>query len=211
MQILCIMTVIIIFIFISIFFFIPLVIDIKVFQYKKRYRISVVFKILFKIIKHKIEIPIVHFTIKDSKLFLFKIQINIKKFSKRDKRQITLQELKKNIERFHSYLHSYFHVSQYILKKFSVHQFVWITELGTGNAAVTGTLSGILWMIKGSILSVIKNNIKAKERTVKIVPHFNNEIFQTTLHCIISIKIGYIIIASIKTFYIFFLKCIKRW
>ena len=74
------------------------------------------------------------------------------------------------------------------------------------DAAVTGVISGILWAIKGQLITLLRNNMCCKQTNLTVVPYFNKQVFKTTLHCIIKVKIGYIIIAGIKFGYTFLIK-----
>lgn len=93
-----------------------------------------------------------------------------------------------------------------LLQKIHMKNFRWTTEIGSSDAAVTGILTGMLWIIKGQFFSFIKEIFRIEDVFINIKPYFNKLIFKTELFCIISIKIGHIINVGIKIAYILILK-----
>ena len=92
------------------------------------------------------------------------------------------------------------------LNKLKFHCLHWTTDIGIKDAAVTGMLSGFLWIIKGHLISFLNNNVVCRNMSLAINPFFNKDIIRMHLDCIIGIKIGYIITASIKTAFLIITK-----
>lgn len=83
--------------------------------------------------------------------------------------------------------------------KINLYEFCWKTEFGTGNAAHTGILTGIIWSIKGVIVSSLGSRMnKFSGIQIKVNPVFNKRTFKTRLRCIFSVKLGNIILATLK-------------
>lgn len=81
----------------------------------------------------------------------------------------------------------------------------WITKIGLQDASITGMLTGIIWAIQSVILGNLSHLILLKTiPTIEVYPLFNNEYFESELHCIISFRIGHVILAGIQVFYLLF-------
>ncbi|QXM06070.1 DUF2953 domain-containing protein [Crassaminicella indica] len=202
---------IMIFAFFMILFFISVIIDIRILKDNKDDKIILEFKTLFSLVKYKMEIPFLDLAMKKNGSPFLKMSSEIKKGQidesiDEKKSIISLDEMKKINNKIKRFYHSYHNVIQYMLSKIKISDFLWITEFGMKDAAITGMISGIFWAVKGYIISILRNNMNCNKTTLNIVPIFNREVFKTTLHCIIKVKIGYIIIAGIKYGYTFLIK-----
>lgn len=169
-------------------------------------------KTLFGLFKYKIEIPFVDLDMKNNGIPFLKLNTEVEKnedeLIQENKTIVTFEEMKKTVRKVKYYLKHYDSAIEYVFEKMKISDFLWITEFGIGNAAVTGLLSGILWSVKSQLITIMRNNITCNKVTLNVIPKFNKESFKTTIHCIISTKIGYIIIAAIKFGYTFIR---KRW
>ena len=75
----------------------------------------------------------------------------------------------------------------------------WHSVIGVGNAALTGTLTGALWSVKGGVLGVISNYMRLKDMpNLSITPSFQKAYSQTQLSCMIQFRIGYAMVAGLK-------------
>lgn len=123
---------------------------------------------------------------------------NISKFQKIDKqfgikknRYFFLKELK--------------NITLYFFKKTSMTNCEWVTKIGLQDASISGTLTGMIWAIKTVILGSISHLVLLKTiPTIEVYPLFNNDSFESEIHCIISFRIGHVIVAGIQIFYLFF-------
>ncbi len=109
-----------------------------------------------------------------------------------------------NTKKYYNALYPPIH--DFLTKQIKIKDFKWITHMGCNDAGATALLSGVLWMIKGKIVSFLKNIFVSDNTKINIVPIFNNSVFKTDLTCIIHIKIGYIITTLIKIAYLLILK-----
>lgn len=87
------------------------------------------------------------------------------------------------------------------LNKVTIKQFEWHSLIGLGDAAHTGTFTGALWTVKGSLLGLVSHYVKMKKMPeVSITPHFQLATVQTQLKCMIQFRIGHAMLAGIKLF-----------
>lgn len=69
----------------------------------------------------------------------------------------------------------------------------------TGEAALTGWTAGAAWWLVSSVLSILNNRIVFLHKPhVQIKPVFGPRLFDFYLHCIFRIRLGHIIVRSIK-------------
>ncbi|MDL4841339.1 DUF2953 domain-containing protein [Aquibacillus rhizosphaerae] len=85
------------------------------------------------------------------------------------------------------------------LSKVNIHQIEWRTSFGTGDASVTGLLSGVVWAVKGYIIGLIVNcmNVRTSPK-IMVTPLFQQKQSYTELKCIASIRLGQAIYAIIQ-------------
>ena len=57
---------------------------------------------------------------------------------------------------------------------------------------------GAIWAVKTSVIFLINKSYDLPEVLINVVPNYNINTFETTIDCIFSIKLGYIINANIK-------------
>ncbi|WP_161568323.1 DUF2953 domain-containing protein [Anaerobacillus alkaliphilus] len=112
--------------------------------------------------------------------------------------EIILRDLRKakdflrHVIGFHTIVRRFF-------KRISITTFTWKSIFGLGDAALTGTLIGAVWGIKGSTLGIISNYMRLKvEPLIEVHPHFQKLTSHTELACIFSFRLGYAIIAGLQ-------------
>ena len=123
------------------------------------------------------------------------------------KKEVTPSTVMERIRTFQTIIH---HVTDFypIVKRFLSHihvkKFEWKSEVGTGDAAVTGMLAGMVWTIKGCAIAIMSQYIKLKEKPIiNVKPSFQKTVSATRLECIFSIRVGYAIGAGFKL--------VKQW
>lgn len=160
--------------------------------------------LIFNLIKFRFRIPyidvILNRCIKPGIKAKGALKSKDKTLSKR-KETLNFDELKIIYEKAVELLRIYERVIDYILSKIYFESIKWYTEVGLEDAAVTALSTGVLWSIKGSIMSVLSNKVSINEIQLNVRPNYNKLTFQVELDCIIRIKIANIIIAGIKAFY----------
>ncbi|MFD1708486.1 DUF2953 domain-containing protein [Siminovitchia sediminis] len=76
-------------------------------------------------------------------------------------------------------------------KELTIHFLNWHSGAGTGDAAVTGRLAGIVWAVKGAMEAWLKQHISMRKTPdLKFVPSFQARQFTSELSCMVSIRTG---------------------
>ena len=76
---------------------------------------------------------------------------------------------------------------------------------GTGDAAQTGLLCGLLWTAAGILTTWLSRYLKAFKKEIKITPCFDKSIFEVDAFCIFHVKLVHIIVVLIKLYYMKYL------
>lgn len=85
------------------------------------------------------------------------------------------------------------------LRKVKVRNLQWDTEIGIGDAAITGILIGAFWAVKGSLVSIVSHYMRLIEMPkIIITPNFHQAISKTRFQCMFQVRIGHAIFAAIK-------------
>lgn len=86
-----------------------------------------------------------------------------------------------------------------LLKKISFQQFDWSTNIALQDAAVTATLTGVLWAVKSTLVGWLSQYITLKQQPrLFVVPVFDSTpIFTTEFSCIAKIRCGHAIHAGL--------------
>jgi hypothetical protein len=71
---------------------------------------------------------------------------------------------------------------------------------GTGDAAQTGLLCGLLWAAAGILTTQLSRYFKAFKKEIKIIPFVNKSIFEVDAYCIFHIKLVHIIVVLFKLY-----------
>ncbi len=72
---------------------------------------------------------------------------------------------------------------------------------GTGDAAQTGIVCGLLWSAAGILNAYITRHLKTIKTNINITPCFNKSIFEVDAACIFHVKLVHIIVVLIKIYY----------
>ncbi|MBM7660533.1 hypothetical protein JOC85_001305 [Bacillus mesophilus] len=105
----------------------------------------------------------------------------------------------KNIKEIIEHVVGLHKIVRAFLKKVTVHKLEWHSNLGLGDAALTGMLVGAGWTIKGSIIGVLSQYMILKTSpTVTITPFFQQTFSHTKLSCMLSFRIGNAILAGLR-------------
>ncbi|WP_026690670.1 DUF2953 domain-containing protein [Alteribacter aurantiacus] len=92
-------------------------------------------------------------------------------------------------------------ILRHFLATVSINQFSWKSVVGTSDAALTGSIGGVLWGIKGNVVGLIGNYFKVRSLPeLAIQPVFNQAISRTELKCMLSFRIGNAILGTIKVY-----------
>lgn len=113
---------------------------------------------------------------------------------------VILRKLPIYIKQGLAYLDRYRTALRKLLRSIRFHHLTWSAEIGLGDPAWTGIVTGLLWGINGVVYRVFVSNageIK-KPPVVSVRPCFNDTCLRLDFHCIFDMRIGHIIIAGLK-------------
>ena len=185
--------------------FTKLTVHINYYHHNDNDDLKVVFKIWFGLIKYKINVPLIKvddnspsIIIKSNK----KMGESSQKSGKEDINQITTEDVENNLSNGKKILKHVFGLHRIVrnfLRKVTIKSFEWDTLIGVGDAAQTGTITGAIWAIKGSLIGILSHYLKLKVMPkITVTPHFQAAVIQTRLSCIIQFRIGHAILAGLK-------------
>lgn len=84
------------------------------------------------------------------------------------------------------------------LRKINVRKLYWHSRIGTGDAAHTGVLLGVVYGLKGGVVWLFAHFLHlATQPTIVIEPAFTETHFYTEFECIVRFRIGHAILAGI--------------
>ncbi len=88
----------------------------------------------------------------------------------------------------------------YMLGKIRLEKMNWNTGLGVGNPFPTGLLTGMLWGLKGFLMSLLFHNLSylPAKPVFSVVPYFNKKGFAVLFDCILTTRIGHIIFTGLR-------------
>lgn len=81
-------------------------------------------------------------------------------------------------------------------------QLIWKTSYGAGDAGMTGVINGMLWTIKGLMMTRLKKRvIFIKKPIINVNPIFGADHLKVNFQCIFSIRLGNVI-NTIRNLYV---------
>ncbi|MFD3445304.1 DUF2953 domain-containing protein [Microbacteriaceae bacterium 4G12] len=102
-----------------------------------------------------------------------------------------LSDFIKTIEDIHT-------MSKAFLHKVKVRELKWTSHFGTGDAASTGMIAGLIWTIKGMLVGLVSNYMKVTKRPeLNVNPIFQGEAIVTHLECLVSFRVGQALVLTI--------------
>jgi hypothetical protein len=97
------------------------------------------------------------------------------------------------LERFEHY----HRIIRWFLSKVTCEKFVWITKIGTGDAAEAGILTGMAWGVKTTLVGILGSYLRWNEPPqLTIDPEFNRSVLETYFHSIIRFRVGHVILGA---------------
>lgn len=95
----------------------------------------------------------------------------------------------------------------FLLRRAKLHRVRWHTRLGLFDAASTGIATGCLWGVKCFLLSLLyRLSAPLCWPDIAVVPEFRQPFFAGEFAFTISVRLGYILAASVKAAYFYFFK-----
>lgn len=95
---------------------------------------------------------------------------------------------------------TFLQINKRLLRHVRLSRLFWNTRVGFEDAALTGMAGGILWGIKGLLLSFLERNLDTNKfrAQIKVTPVFCEQEIATEVDCIFDLRVGYIIIAGFR-------------
>jgi hypothetical protein len=156
----------------------------------KDQRLIIFIKALFGLIRYRIEIPNLNKKTKDK---------NYKNHGQNFNEEETALKSFNSIEEVMIHVKNLHVIVKDFLRKVHILKFEWKSALGTGNAASTGTATGLAWVFKGSVIGMISDYFSLRVfPKLDITPVFNRAISSTYLKCMIQVRSGNAILAGLK-------------
>lgn len=73
----------------------------------------------------------------------------------------------------------------------------WRTELGTGDAAATSLLAGVLWAIKSTVIgALLREHVFLEAPKIRVVPDYRRVGLAFEIRCIFRFTLGEIILGA---------------
>jgi len=182
----------------------PIRIKFKTIRVKDDDIILIRVKTLYGIVNLKFEVPFLDIEFVNNKLSLkYKAKVESGKTNKLLKKlsKVFTADDFNNIKRYFHHDPVFFEkMKSYWSKKLIINDFSLILKYGTRDAAFTALIYGALWAIVGSVLAILKNNLKFSTKDIVITPYFDRETVNIEFSCIIKFKFGDIINTGIMLF-----------
>lgn len=168
-------------------------------------QITIKFRAWFGLIKYKLEVPLIKLD-DDGPNIVFEEKTEKGKEGQgkqNDKlKKETPEEILtsfKNFRELLSHIVGLHRIVRKFFNKVKVFDIKWQTVFGTGDAALTGTMTGLLWGAKGGIISIVSQYMRLQSMPqLAVVPSFQKAVIQTDFSCIITFRVGHAILAGIK-------------
>lgn len=99
-------------------------------------------------------------------------------------------------------VHDFKKIMQKTLKKVRCDQLEWNTKIGLGDAAATGTFTGLVWGIKGCIIAMIAHYISLRSTPrIQVAPQFQNLWLETKFKISLRFRLGMVLITGLKVYF----------
>lgn len=84
--------------------------------------------------------------------------------------------------------------------RFKGESFRWVTRVGTGDPAFTAVAVGLFWGLVGTLMARVSRQVDLPSHgtVIKVLPAYNQPVFETEIKCILSQRVGYIIHAALE-------------
>ncbi|WP_170007930.1 DUF2953 domain-containing protein [Bacillus fonticola] len=168
-------------------------------------RVTIQMRAFWGILRYTIDIPFVKK--EKGSVASFEFEEDVKsgkkeKTKKKKKRKITPEKIwnslqdTKEVAKHVRHLH---HIMSSFLKHIEVSALRWKTVIGVGDAAKTGTITGLLWTVKSCILGWVSHHMVMNSLpTYDITPDFYARRSVTEFECMIHFRVGHAILAALK-------------
>ncbi|MGE5380446.1 MAG: DUF2953 domain-containing protein [Methylocystaceae bacterium] len=88
-------------------------------------------------------------------------------------------------------------------KRIRLKSLVWETSFSTGDVALTGVATGLVWAVKGWLLGLTGSRLTLEQVRVEVWPQWDDRSLQTRFDCIVNTRLVHIIGMSITAVWYF--------
>ncbi len=180
----------------------PVVISIDMKKNNDNDKITIRLKTLYGLLMLRSEIPFLIVSFENGRPTLkYKLEVPNRKRSRlwgKFTKLLTLEEGENLYKRFKEKKNILLPVLRYVKRRTNIREFELKLDFGLGDAAETGILYGIVWIVIGNMMMLIRGNLGGNKPSISIIPVFAKIHLGVDFTCIISIKLGHIINAGIK-------------
>lgn len=87
-----------------------------------------------------------------------------------------------------------------LLKKTRLRRLSWHTDIGAGDPAYTGLLTGAVWALKGLLITVFCRLLApgGAAPVLEVRPFYHQVCLYTAIECALEIKLGHLVLTGIK-------------
>jgi hypothetical protein len=186
--------------------FLPVQIELQYARNKERDKLRLRFSIFFGLLRYTIEFPLFDLVANANQQFQIKATAKSGIGDQAAKHlpiiTIAVDQIRRALKiqyQFMDRLHNFFPYMRQFSKTFRVQQLKWSTEIGVGDAALTGTAAGLVWSVKGTVVGLVSHLLTMQTKPVMFVrPMFLKTGFETRIDCIIRFWVGQAIFEGIK-------------
>lgn len=173
---------------------------------KEKNHVEIGFSTLFGLIRYAVELPVVDLIMTSNKQFQIRAKVKSgigdKKRKQRPWVTLAVEQIRKAFEIQQSLvekLHNFMPHLRSLSKIFRIQYLKWETEIGIGDAALTGTAAGLVWSVKGTVIGILSHVFTLHVKPmIRVSPTFHQTVFATRLDCIIRFWVGQAIFEGIK-------------
>jgi hypothetical protein len=94
--------------------------------------------------------------------------------------------------------HQWLLVAENLEQRGEFQQLSWVTQVGTGDAALTAAGAGLLWGVKEVLIGHLKSRyVFTQPPEINVFSNFQSVRWNMAFNCIFRVKLGYIMIAAL--------------
>lgn len=192
-----------VFVLILLFTLIPIDIRIEIRKNDENSRMYLGLRTFFGLLNLGIEIPFMEIIIKNGRLGLrYKSEVVNRSFNKlfaSFKKFMSMEESEGLYKKYKNNKARIIPVLKYLRTRLSIKDISIKLNIGTGDAAETGIIYGLAWMIIGGVFTLLRSFKIKNEPEISVIPVFDKIQTNVDFNCIIRMKLGHIINAGIRS------------
>lgn len=183
-------------------YFMPIAVSMDVSKDNENENITIGLRTLYGLLNLKTEVPFLKIAFENGRFALkYKVEVAERKSNKLLDRFTKLLSIEEGEGLYDTYKNNKYKImsfSKYIKKKIKIKNFNLKLGMGTGDAAATGVLYGMAWILIGNLMTFIRSHLSINDPRIMVVPIFGMVQLSVDFSCIISMKLGHIINAGIR-------------